>query len=745
MKEQLKQIIYKKKYSRIKYVAPILVIVLFLAGILGTLISNTTELHRTLQQNARNFANDETTHMANHIASRMKMRHNYIQNLADTFSRIPQSLITPELLSRKAEYLDMTDIFIINSDGTTIPANKNIDFLNAYLNEHKELQTESKIFVINNDDKVFFSSPIIYTDGKRSLVIGARSKALLQQMLQNVAFEDHVLCNIANSQGQILVPANDKVPLQDLNKIFTGKITNEDTEEAKTMLTNISLWHSGVAQFNQIASEPIMLGYDFVGINDWLVLTIVPSNLFSDNTATYFIKYIGIICFLSLVLLLFFLAVPWYYQRTLSHIKSIAFTDPLTGGYNDLAFRTECEELLANYPKRKYVVIYLNIRNFKLFNEHFGVKSGDELLRQISSILSSNMYMEERLGRHAGDHFYLMLEFMEEKQIVKRLQDMLADIERKLANQFSFDYISFEQGACIITDRSTDFRIITDHAKIASSYNDNNNDCRFYDAALEQQLEREHALAAHFQQAIADHEFQLYIQPKVCPNSNAVKGGEVLVRWQHPKYGLLFPGDFIPLFERNGKICELDFYMFEETCKLMQKWLKKDKQIVLSVNLSRAHLLISDLSFIDKFREIKESYHITDNQIELELNESMMLSRQDIYLVKDMINRIREAGFLCSIDDFGFGYSSLTILKDLNVNTVKLDRQFFTDESEKSWMIVDHLIKLIHKLEMTVVGEGIESNMQVNKLQLAGCNLIQGYFYAKPMPICDFENWSVKQ
>ena len=165
MKEQLKQIIYKKKYSRIKYVAPILVIVLFLAGILGTLISNTTELHRTLQQNARNFANDETTHMANHIASRMKMRHNYIQNLADTFSRIPQSLITPELLSRKAEYLDMTDIFIINSDGTTKPANKNIDFLNAYLNEHKELQTESKIFVINNDDKVFFSSPIIYTDG----------------------------------------------------------------------------------------------------------------------------------------------------------------------------------------------------------------------------------------------------------------------------------------------------------------------------------------------------------------------------------------------------------------------------------------------------------------------------------------------------------------------------------------------------------------------------------------------------
>lgn len=721
-----------------------MLIVVFLAGVLGTLMLNTTGLYSTLKQNTKNYANDETSHIALNIASRMKMRHNYIQNLADTFARLPKELLTPELMTRKADFLDMNEIFVINNDGSTIPVERNIPILKSYLQQHPELYTESKIFVTNKD-KVFFSAPIVYADGKNAILVGSRSKNMLQQMLQNVSFKDQVICSIADSSGSIIIPAEDGLSFTDINHIFTGSITGEDAAEAKRMLLDISLQHSGVAQFDNVTQEPIMLGYDFLGINDWILLTIVPSNLFSDSTAPYFIRYIAIICFLSLIVLLVFLAVPWYYHRTLDHIQTVAFTDPLTGGHNDLAFRTEAEALLETYPERKYAVVYLNIRNFKLFNEHFGVESGDELLRQISRILQENLRKDERLNRRAGDHFYMLLEICNEQQILERLQTIMTDIEKQLSSKFSLEHISFEQGACVVTDRSTDFRIITDHAKIASAYQKEGHSCRFYDANLEQQLEREHALDVHFQQALANHEFQLYIQPKVCPSSNTVKGGEVLVRWQHPEFGLLFPGDFIPLFERNGKICELDFYMFEETCKLMNKWLQKDKNMVLSVNLSRAHLLLSDLSFIDQFKQIKESYHIPDNQIELELTESMMLSRQDIYMVKAMINRIREAGFLCSIDDFGFGYSSLTILKDLNVNTVKLDRQFFIDESEKSWMVVDHLIQLIHKLEMTVVGEGIESSSQVHKLRTAGCNLIQGYFYAKPLPVCDFEHWSAKQ
>lgn len=161
----------------------------------------------------------------------------------------------------------------------------------------------------------------------------------------------------------------------------------------------------------------------------------------------------------------------------------------------------------------------------------------------------------------------------------------------------------------------------------------------------------------------------------------------------------------------------------------------------MSVNLSRAHLISSDISFLDRFKAIKEAYQIPDGLIDLELTESLMLERREIHLVTSMINRIREMGFLCSIDDFGFGYSSLTMLKDLNVSTVKLDRQFLLNENEKSWMVVRQLIQLAHNLGMSVVAEGVEKKDQVEHLKECGCDLIQGYFYARPMPVSDFERW----
>lgn len=747
MEKQIRQILFQKEYSRLKYVTPVLVIITFLAGVLGTLIFNTKSLHSTLQKNTRNFANDVTTQMALNIYSRMQMRQGYVKNLADTFSRIPQSLLTKELLDSKRYHLDMADIFILNPDGTTIPADKDIACIKQYLAENPELFTEARIFVTadNTCDDVFFAAPIVYENTDNSLLIGTRSRALLQQMLQNVAFKDQVSCSIINKDGVIITPSADDRYMQELKTFFDGHIEGDDAVEAQRMLADIENHRSGVSYYENVYGSSIILGYDFLGINEWMLITTVPANLLSDNTAQYFSRYIEIICLLIFIVLLIFFLVPWYYNRALNHTRSIAFTDPITGSNNDLAFRIKAKKLLSDNPLRKYAVVYLNIRNFKLFNERFGVKSGDDLLRQICLVLNRNLRDGEILGRSAGDHFYILMECSDESSVLQRLHIMLEDLKRQQLDKFSLKKIKFDKGACLIQDRNTDFLILTDRAKIASSYQQTNKKCRFYDSALESQLEREHNLDNDFYRAIENHEFKLYIQPKVCPKTHTVKGGEVLVRWQHPELGLLFPGDFIPLFERNGKICDLDFYMFEESCKLMSKWLQEDKKIILSVNLSRAHLLSGNLSFIDKFKEIKETYHIPDNQIELELTESMSLSRHNIYMVKAMINRIRSVGLLCSIDDFGFGYSSLTILKDLNVNTVKLDRQFFIDESKKSWMVVAHLIQLIHKLEMTVVGEGIEDHSQVEKLRIAGCNLIQGYVYAKPLTVYDFERWNITQ
>lgn len=743
MKEQEKQPLFHREHSNIKFVTPIIGIIVLLVVVLGALMFNTMGLYGVLRQKTIDYASDVSAQLASNIAYRMETREVYIQNLADTFSGMPEFLLTEELLDRKAEYLEMDEIFVINANGTTIPEDSEHAGLVKYLADHPELYTDSRIFFTTNDE-VFFSAPIFHKTAGNSLLIGVRSKDMLQQMLQNVDFKNRGLCCIVDKDGTVVVAATDETPFLELNDIFNEN-TTEDIAETQRMLEDINAHRSGVAQIGEVGGEPLILGYDFLGINDWMLLTLVTADLFGESTTPYLIRYVAIIAFLFLVMIVIALSVIWYYRRILEHIQAIALTDPLTGGYNNLAFRLECEELLREHPEKTYAIVYLNIRNFKWFNECFGINQGDELLRQICRNLGDDLQDGERLSRNAGDHFYLFLECSDEETVRQRLHDMLERLDRHLSESFSFDQVCFEQGAYLIQERDADFMVLSDRAKVASTYGKGENDCCFYDVALGRQMEKEHSLDTSFQRAIENHEFQLYIQPKVSPDKNKVAGGEVLVRWQHPEFGLLFPGEFIPLFERNGKICDLDFYMFEETCKLMKDWLEKGYTRTLSVNLSRAHLVSSDLAFLNRFRQIKEAYQIPDGQIELELTESLMLERRELPLVMAMIDHIREAGFLCSIDDFGFGYSSLTMLKDLNVTTVKLDRQFFLDENEKSWMVVRQLIQLAHNLDMTVVAEGIEDCQQIEKLCTCSCDFVQGYVYAKPMPASDFERWSALQ
>lgn len=740
MKERFDYSVFPQKHAAIPYIAPILVNVVLLSVVLGALMLNTMGLRETLRQNTIDYGRDVSTQLASNIAYRMQTRETYIRNLADTFSGMPDFLLTEELLDRKAEYLELEDLFVVNGDGTTIPADEEHASLLKCLTGRPELYAEPMIFFADNE-KVFFSAPIIRATGENSLLVGTRSNTLLQQMLQNADFKNQGLCCIVDKDGTVVVSATDEAPFLELNDIFAETVTTEDDDEGRRVLADINAHRSGVAQFNSVGDDPLLLGYNFLGINDWMLLTLISADLFGENTTPYLIRYIAIIGILALVMLAILSSVVWYSRRTLRHIRAIALTDPLTGDYNDLAFRIDGEKLLREHPERANAIIYLNIRNFKQFNERFGVQYGDELLRQICRLLREQLQEGELLCRSAGDHFYLLLACGDENAVRRRLQDMLKELESQLARKYSFDQVHFNQGAYLIRKQDADFMLLMDRAKMASSYSQESSTCQFYDAALGQQLEREQALDASFRDAIERREFQLYIQPKVRPGQDTASGGEVLVRWQHPALGLLFPGEFIPLFERSGKICDLDFYMFEETCRLLKDWLSDGRAVPLSVNLSRAHLISNDFSFLDRFKAIKEQYEIPDDLIELELTESLMLERRDLRLVMTMIDRIREMGFLCSIDDFGFGYSSLALLKDLNVSTVKLDRQFFLNESEKSWLVVDQLIQLSHSLDMTVVAEGIEDPEQVEQLQARGCDLVQGYVYAKPMPASEFERW----
>ena len=220
------------------------------------------------------------------------------------------------------------------------------------------------------------------------------------------------------------------------------------------MLEDINDHRSGVAQIGEVGGEPLILGYDFLGINDWMLLTLVTADLLGESTTPYLIRYVAIIAFLLLLMIAMELSVIWYYRRILEHIQAIALTDPLTGGYNNLAFRMKCEELLREHPEKTYAIVYLNIRNFKWFNECFGINQGDELLRQIYRNLGDDLQDGERLIRNSGDHFYLFLECSDEETVCQRLHGMLERLDRNLSENFSFDQVRFAQGAYLIQSSS---------------------------------------------------------------------------------------------------------------------------------------------------------------------------------------------------------------------------------------------------------------------------------------------------
>ena len=228
------------------------------------------------------------------------------------------------------------------------------------------------------------------------------------------------------------------------------------------------------------------------------------------------------------------------------------------------------------------------------------------------------------------------------------------------------------------------------------------------------------------------------MQPKISTNKEVLAGAEALVRWIHPTEGFIPPNKFIPIFERNGFILKLDDYMLEEIAKQQAQWIEQGRKVVpISVNVSRAHFAKEDLA--EHICSIVNKYRVPHNVIELELTESAFFDDKEVLL--NTVRKLRDAGFVVSMDDFGAGYSSLNSLKELKLDVLKLDADFFrgVETQERGMLIVSEVIDLAKKLDMKIVAEGIESREQVDFLTEQECDLIQGYFYAKPMPISEFE------
>ena len=417
--------------------------------------------------------------------------------------------------------------------------------------------------------------------------------------------------------------------------------------------------------------------------------------------------------------------------------KFRATHNELTGLYNKSALVEKTEELMRLHPDQQYYVIAFDIKNFKLLNDLFGRDIGDQILVSLAELLSGGAFPNELVGHLSGDRFVMIVkgenietDINQFERIFEHTPDILKDQSHSIVIHAGIYKVS-----------KNDYSIVTmfDRAFLAlSSVKDyNENRYAIYDDTMRMALVWEQKIIAALDSALEKRQFEIYLQPQTDSNCN-IAGAEVLVRWHHPERGLIPPNQFIKTFEKSEQISKLDCYMWENACSLLSQWKRKGREdMFVSVNLSPL-----DFYYIDvyaTFSELVAKYDISPKNLHIEITETAMLDDLEIKL--PVIERLRLAGFKFAMDDFGSGFSSLNLLKDLPVDILKLDMAFLYHAKDiaKSKIIIQQIIELAKKLGMTTITEGVETEAHLEFLKSIGCNSFQGYYFTKPIPIQDFE------
>lgn len=704
---------------------------------------NTSNLRSVLNYSTENYAKDVTCQLADDITARLESNQQNMILLADSISKIDYSTGTEalkEFLNRKAEILDFDILIFIDSRGNTIPSVSDAQDLWQLPSVQESLQGNTEVAYIEGQS-LLYSTPVYSGSEIIGVLTGIHRKENIQSLIQPKAFSGESLTCIIDNSGKVVVSPTELKPFLQLDDIFkSGKDRNTENEIVK-MMDNMKSNRDGVFPFTAVNGDELIMSYHPLNVNQWVLLTLIPADLISYGANVYTVKTFLIIGGIAVVFILFLASILRFYSYHRKHLEQLAFSDPVTGGMNYSAFQLQYEELVKAAPPLTYTLIMLNVKGFKLINENYGTAAGNDTLRYIYKILLRHTEPGEFAARSEADNFFLCIKEREKQAIQFRLDAMIHDINSFNKTRETPYYLTILQGAYLIDDPTLELTIIQDRTRTAyqNQASGAHPSCAFYDADFTRQLQTEQELNDLFEQSLKNHDFQVYLQPKVRLLDGGIAGAEALVRWIHPQKGIIFPSDFIPIFERNGKICRLDLYMFEEVCRLLQQWNQKGQPwLPVSVNLSRQHF--KNPEFLKSFSEIAGRYHVPQNTIEFELTESILLDPQQIEIVKKSIHKMHCLGFLCSLDDFGSGFSSLGLLKEFDVDTIKLDRQFFLDISkEKSRDVIACLIELAKKLNVRTVAEGIEVQEQLDYLRDIGCDMVQGYIFSRPLPSKEFE------
>lgn len=473
-------------------------------------------------------------------------------------------------------------------------------------------------------------------------------------------------------------------------------------------------------------------GNESIAFKSYLDLSINDVGYFSLNFLSAYI----------LVILIFILLVSNIIRthKNNRNMRKIVFRDNITGTRNWFWFALKSQELLKKRRgNTQYAVISLSFVGYRNYVLCHSVDLGEQTLKNIWKTIDAYLEKNELCAHSTASNFPILMKVTDEASARAKLDRIIKTLET-IGGDHDF---KFQAGVYMVDPKirkKADIDLLYNNASTARMTLEDNDDSgiAFFDQKLVEDTIWADKVTERQREAVEKEEFKVYYQPKYNPRTNELMGAEALIRWDSPDLGFVAPGKFIPIFENSGFITEIDHYMLTHVARDQKKWLDEGKKCVpISVNVSRAHFAETNLA--DQIKDIIDKEGAPRDMIEIELTESAFFDDKKVMLAT--IKKLKEYGFLVSMDDFGSGYSSLNSLKDMPLDILKLDAGFFRGENDndRAEIVVSEALQLARKLNMTTVAEGVEDQSQVDFLAAEGCNMIQGYYYAKPMPKEEYE------
>lgn len=736
--------------NRIPLIGKIIILLLFIVTII---VIYSESLSTTLKQNYLTQLTETANYNNSIIHGELKDKQTTLQQIASFIEDSPNmaSRENMQKLSEISKQINLKRIGIIYPDKRVFVTD-NLGKQSIYLDDigilfEKSLKDKESITRIEKD-KIDDSGPIIImsiplknNNGElKGILFATYDVNTLRDFMTLDIFNGKGYSIIMNSNGDKLITSLTALKLDsESNNIFYNleRINPNNKDTIERMKADVEANKSGIIQFSLY--EKMYMSYQPLGIDDLYILTVIPKNII-ENQYNILMKSTYFLCIgLSVALFIIMMNIIFNEKRKKRLLENITYVDKVTGGYSYEKFLLEYKKKQKNNNRKKAFII-LDIDNFKLINDIFGYNIGNMVLKDVWKIIYDNLKQNGIFARKYADKYSIMIFFDKKEEIIEFVNKVIKDIEQvNIIKREKFRIVP-SIGIYILENNDEKIDQIENYAIMASRTIKNRYDVyySFYYNKLKSIIIEKKNMTDSIYQALENKSFIPYFQPKFDAKTKKIVGAEALIRWQKEDGSFVSPAKFIPIAEEVGIIAEIDKYMFEAVCKQQCIWKTKGLKILpISVNLSRNKLY--NANFIDEYMSILDKYKLESKNIQFEITEGTLYTEEKIG--EKIIMTLRNLGFDILIDDFGVGYSSISMIRDINATEMKIDKSFIDDTSERGKALTNYVIKIAEVIGMKTVAEGVETKEQYEFLLKHNCDIIQGYYFAKPMPAKEYEKF----